>query len=435
MAGQNTQALEGALKDDYEDFVAEGVNNKNKFKDTFKAQQIPHGGRKKVFTTHVGRNAGVMASGEDGEIPVAGAQKYVPSEVRTKKIMGRVRWTQEVLDDTLGDENSFVDARKDEMNRLVDDFARKEEHYWCSLRGILAYLNGDPGTDADEVELDNAGGFVHASFGNRLVSAGQVVGAVNPATGLLRSGVVTVNSVNSDGTGFTPGSAINTAWADNDFLVQVASTSTTDVGGSSFEQSPASILELIDDGTYKSNYYGVDRTVYSSPVNAFVKASTGALSFDVLQQGSDIADQRLNGRIRKLVMHHNLRRLYIQLTEADRRYSATGSLRKPDGGTAAFEQEEDLTMGNVPIIALRDFPFDVIIGLDPEMGAKEYVSEKGRWVDDDGSIVQRDGTGTGAKHAFEAWYFMRKERYVAYPAKCVRWDGITGGTVVVARSE
>ena len=143
MAGTNTQVFDGALKDDYEDFVCEGVNNKNKFKDIFKTRDIPHGGRSKKFTTHVNRNAGVMAGGEDGDIAAAGAQKYVPSEVRTKKIMGRVRYTQEVLDDSMGDENSFVDARKDEMNRLIDDFARKDEYSLCSVQGILAYLNFD----------------------------------------------------------------------------------------------------------------------------------------------------------------------------------------------------------------------------------------------------------------------------------------------------
>ena len=432
MAGTNTQVFDGALKDDYEDFVAEGVNNKNKFKDIFKSRDIPHGGRSKKFTTHVGRNSGVMASGEDGGIATAGAQKYVPSEVRTKKIMGRVRYTQEVLDDSMGDENSFVDARKDEMNRLVDDFARKEEHYWCSIRGILAYLNGDPGTDADEVELDNPGGIVHASFGNRLVAKDIYVGAVNPATGALRAGVVKVSSVASDGTGFTPDASINTAWGDNDYLVQVAQSGSTDVGDSSFEQAPTSILELIDDGTYKTNYFGVDRNIYTSPVNAYVKATTGALSFDVLQQASDIVDQALNGRCDKLVMHHSTRRLYIQLTEADRRYSGA-NLMKPDPGTVAFKQG-DLTMGEVPIKAIRTAPLGMLFLLDKaNTGWVSYTSEKGKWVDEDGSILVRVGTGSTGRDAFEAWYRMRKQYFVEYPAFCARLDGITNTGLVVQR--
>ncbi len=86
------------------------------------------------------------------------------------------------------------------------------------------------------------------------------------------------------------------------------------------------------------------------------------------------------------------------------------------------------------MIAIRDFPLDICIGIDSKgMQGKDYVSEKGRWVDDDGAILVRDGTGTNARHAFEAWYFIRKERYVAYPAKCFRNDGITGQSLVVVR--
>lgn len=436
MAGVNTQIFDGALKDDYEDFVADGVNNANVMKDIFKPRSIPHGGRKKAWTTHVGRNSGVGFAGEDGAFPVAGSQKHVPSELRTKKLMGRVRYTQEILDDSAGDEDAWVDARKDEMNRLIDDIARVEERSLCSVRGILAYMDGNPGTDTTPIELDAPGGIANDNFGNRFVQEGMFVGAVNPATGQLRAGVVKVAAVNADGTDFTPATAPDTAWADNDYLVQCANGSVTDVGDTSFEQSFKGILELIDDGTYLTDYFGVDRDIYSSPVNAYVKAGTGPLSFDVLQQASDIVDQKLRGRLSRLLMHHSTRRLYIQLTEADRRYSTGASLRKPDGGTAAFKQEDDLVMGEVPITAIRDFPLDVIMGLDEKgMEAKEYVSEKGRWVDDDGRILVRDGTGTNARHAFEAWYFMRKERYAAYPAKCIRLDGVTGQSLVVVRAE
>lgn len=434
MAGTNTQIFDGALKDDYEDFVAEGVNNKNKLKDIFKARNIPHGGREKKFTTHVRRNSGVGFAGEDGAFPVAGAQKYVQSSVRTKKIMGRVRYTQEVLDDSMGDENSFVDARKDEMNRLIDDLNKKQEWSLCSVRGILGYVNGDPGTGTT-LTLDNPGGVTGTVFGNRFFQEDMFIAAVNPATGLLRSGIAQVSAVGATGTTVTTAAAINAAWADNDYIVQAANGSVTDPGDTSFEQAFAGIMELIDDGTYKTDYFGVDRNIYSSPINAYVKASTGALSFDVLQQASDVVDQKLDGRIKKLLAHHDTRRLFITLTNADRRYSGN-NLQKPDGGTVAFQQEEDLTMGNVPVIAIRDFPLDVLMGLDPEgMAAKEYVSEKGRWVDDDGRILIRDGTGTNARHAFEAWYFMRKERYVAYPAKCFRLDGITGQTNVIVRAQ
>jgi hypothetical protein len=432
MAGTNTQIFDGALKDDYEDFVAEGVNNKNKLKDIFKFSQIPHGGREKRFTTHVRRNAGTGFAGEDGAFPVAGAQKYVQSNVRTKKLMGRVRYTQEVLDDSLGDEQSFVDARKDEMERLIDDLAKKEEWAFCSVRGILAFVDGDPGTGTT-LELDAPGGIANDAFGNRFIQEDMFLAAVNPATGTLRTGIVKVSAVNEDGSDVTVTAAIDASWADNDIVVQAANASVTDASDTSLDQAFAGIMELLDDGTYKTDYFGVDRDIYSNPVNSYVKAATGTWSFDVLQQSSDVVDQKSNGRIDRLLMHHSTRRLYIQMTEGDRRYSGP-KLMRPDGGTVAFKQEDDLTMGEVPIIAIRDFPLDVAIGIDSKgIQATEYVSEKGRWVDDDGHILVRDGVGTNARHAFEAWYFIRKEKYVKYPWKAFRNDAITGQSLVVVR--
>jgi hypothetical protein len=65
------------------------------------------------------------------------------------------------------------------------------------------------------------------------------------------------------------------------------------------------------------------------------------------------------------------------------------------------------------------------------MGAKQYVAEAGRFVDEDGSILVRDGVGDNARHAFEAWWFARKQNFVGNPAVCARWDGVTGQTLVV----
>lgn len=430
--GTNTQVFDGALKDDYEDFVAEGVNNKNKLKELFKFSQIPHGGREKRFTAHVRRNAGTGFASEDGAFPVAGAQKYVQSNIKTKKLMGRVRYTQEVLDDSVGDEQSFVDARKDEMDRLIDDLAKKEEWSMCSVRGILGFVDGDPGTGVT-LEMDAPGGIVNDNFGNRFVQEDMFLAAVDPATGNLRAGIVKVQAVNEDGTDVTTTAAINAAWADNDLIVQAANASVTDASDTSYEQAFAGILELLDNGTYKIDYFGVDRSIYSNPVSSYVKASTGTWSFDVLQQSSDVVDQKSNGRIDKLIVHHSTRRLYLQMTEGDRRYSGA-KLSNPDGGTVAFKQESDLTMGEVPLIAVRDFPLDVCIGIDSKgIQGTEYVSEKGRWVDDDGAILVRDGTGQNARHAFEAWYFIRKERYFKYPWKAFRNDAITGQSLVVVR--
>lgn len=427
----DTQALDGIYKEFYEDYVAEGVNNKNPLKDLFKPTDIPYGGREVVWNAHVGRNVGIMATGEGGGVPAAGQQRSIQARLKAKKVMGRIELTQEAIDDSAKSEFAFVSARKDEQNRFIDDLARRNEHYLVGDgRGILALQNG---ATSATFPLDSPGGITNASFGNRFVQPDMVIAAVNPATGALRASSPTrVISCAASGATVTTTAAPTNA-ADNDFIVQALNTSVTDILDTSFNQAPTGVMGLIDDGTYLANYFGIDRTQFPS-FASYVKASTGAFSTDAIQQSADVVDQKLNGKTSRLIMHHSTRRLYIQATQADRRYIA-GSLMKPDAGTAAITQG-DLTLGEVPITPIRDFALDVIMGLDESaMDAVCYVSEKGKWVDTDGSVFVRSGVGSSAVHKFEAWYYQRYEYLVRNPGVCWRNDGLTGQSLVVTRAE
>lgn len=427
----DTQALDGVLKEFYEDYVSEGVNNKNPLKDIFKPRDMPYGGREVVWAAHVGRNPGVMATGEGGAIAAAGGQRHIQARATARKIMGRVELTPESIADSSKNEYSFVSARKDEMNRLIDDFARREEHYLVGNgNGVLALENG---ATAATFPVDSPGGIANSAFGNRFIQPGMVIAAVNPATGALRTSSPTL-VVSCAASGATVAlSASMTNGTDNDYIVQAANASVTDILDTSFNQAPMGVMGLIDDGTYVSNYFGIDRTQFASYAS-YVKASTGAFSTDVIQQSADVVDQKLNGKTSRLIMHHSTRRLYIQATQADRRYIA-GSLLKPDTGTAAIKQG-DLTLGEVPITTIRDFALDVIMGLDEEqMDAIRYNSEKGKWVDEDGSVLVRQGFGSTAVHKFEAWYYMRYQNVVRNPGVCWRNDGLTGQSLIVTRAE
>lgn len=432
--GADTQALDGIYKEFYEDYVSEGVNNKNPLKDLFKPQDIPYGGREVVWSAHVGRNPGVMASGEGGGLPAAGNQKHIQARATAKKVIGRVELTPEAIADSTKSEFAFVSARKDEMNRLIDDFARRNEHYLVGDgRGILCLVDDTTPTTGTTLSLDAPGGITNDNFGNRFIQPGMVIALVNPATGQLRaSSAVTVTACAASGASVDI-SAAPSAGSDSDYVVQAANTSITDILDTSFNQAPMGVMGLIDDGTYVANYFGIDRTLFPSYAS-YVKAATGPFSTDVIQQSADVVDQKLNGKTSRMLMHHSTRRLYIQAVDADRRYIGA-SLLKPDAGTAAMKQG-DLTLGEVPITVIRDFALDVIMGLDEEqMDAVCYVSEKGKWVDEDGSILVRQGFGSTAVHKFEAWYFQRFQNVVRNPGVCWRNDGLTGQSLVITRAE
>ena len=378
-----------------------------------------------------------MFVGEDSAYADAGQQGYSRLFVDQRKLMARIRMTYEVMQDSTSNEGAFISARKSEMQYLIDDLARRDEYALSSDgRGVLALVDeADPDGDTT-LELDAPGGITNDNFGNRHVSVGMFLGFVNPATGALRSSTTKpkVTATNTDGTDVTVDALANigTATANSDYVVQVANSSVTDVLDTSYEHAWWGLMALVDDGTYRANYFGVTRAdvpAYSS----YVTASTGALSTDLIQRVADVVDQKLSGRISMILCHHSIRRLVVQLTDADRRYMGAG-LARPDPGTVAFKQG-DVPFGDVPVRAIRDFPLDVMMFLDLKNAMfKEYVSEPGKWVDEDGSVLVRVGTGTSARDAFEAAYRMRKQYFLEYPAYCARLDGITGQTLVVQRA-
>lgn len=433
MAGANTQIIQGTLKTVFEDYIAEQTNNKFPMKDEFKWTQLDFAGQEVVYNAHVTRNVSPMFVGEDGAFADAGAQGSVKVHIGQRKLMARIRLTSEAMSDSLRSEAAYVSARKDEMTRLIDDISRMEEYaLTADGRGVLCLVDtATPNGDGVTLAVDAPGNITGDDFGNRFVLPGMYVAFINPATGGIRAGIRKVVSCASAGTTITLDAAPDATVANNDYVVQAANSAVTDVLDTSYEHGFYGLCALLDDGTYRNNYFNIDRSMYGQ-YQTYVKASTGALSIDLFQQASDIVDQKLGGRINLLTMHHSVRRVYLQMLESDRRYQGR-DLQRPDGGTIAFSQG-DITMGEVPIKALRTHPLAMVFGIDTKgIGGACYGSEKGKWVDDDGHVLVRVGYGTAARDSFEAWYRKRMQYHARYPGKAFRFDGVTGQTLVVVR--
>lgn len=429
--GADTASVAGSYKNIYEKFVAEQVLNKFPLKDEFKWEQLDFAGQEVIYNAHTSRNISPMFVGEDGAFADAGNQGSIKIHVSERKLMARVRITSEAMEYSTKSEAAWVSTRRDEMSRIIDDIARMEEYALSSDgRGVLALINEATPSGNTTLLLDAPGGITGADFGNRFILPGMYIAAVNPVTGALRAGIVKVLACSDDGTSVTTDATPNAAWAENDYIVQAANSSVTDILDTSYEKGFWGMTALFDDGTYRTNYFNADRDIYPQ-FKSYVGASTGPLSADLLQRVADVQDQRLGGRTRKLIGHHSVRRLYLALTEADRRYSGN-NLQKPDAGTVAFLQE-DLTVGSVPFKAIRTAPLATLFGLDTDSGNVCYGSEKGKWVDEDGSTLVRVGSGSSGRDAFEAWYRKRQQYHSRYPGKNWRLDGITGQTLIVVR--
>jgi len=366
----------------------------------------------------------------------AGNQDHIQLRIGVRKLTGRIRLTWETMADTSKGEFAYRQSKRSEIEGLINDLARRDEHALSTEgRGVLALVDeADPDGDTT-LELDAPFGITNDNFGNRGISVGMFLGFVNPATGGLRASTTKakVTAVNADGTDVTVDAAANigTAVADSDYVVQIADSASTSIVDTSFEKAWWGLMGLVDDGTYREDYFNVPRASYDA-YKAYVLGSAGALSIDQLQRVADVASQKMNGVFSLALAHHSTRRVYLQLLEADRRYAGQ-DLRKPDGATVAFKQG-DITIGEVPIKALRDFPLDVLMFLDVEgSDFVSYVSEKGKWADEDGSVLKQVGTGTSLRDSYEAYYRIRKQNFCRFPGKNARLDGITGQTLVVVR--
>ena len=437
MAGADTTALSGLAKDVFEQGVSEGVNNSFQLTEEFPVEQVDwKGGLGHKWSHHHGRNVSPFFAGEDSAYATAGQQLHSQGRIDMKKMMARIRMTEEAMTDLVSSEASFRNGMTDEKTRLVDDIARREEQaLGMDGRGVLALVDeSDPDGDTT-LELDAPGNITGDDFGNRFLDNGMFIAFVNPSNGALRtqaSATRQVTAVNSDGTDVTLSSAtIGTDVANSDYVVHAANGSVTDILDTSYEKAYWGLPALIDDGTNRDNYFGVLRTQVES-LKSYVVASVGALSLDVGQRTSDVVFQKLGGIINVIIMHPSVRREYIKLLDADRRYSGS-DLQNPNGGTRAFTQG-DLSIGEVAIKAIRTIGLAQVYFLDTKKsGFKRYVAESGKFMDRDGSVWVRDGSGSSARHAYEATYFSRKQYFCKQPAMNARWDGVTGQTLVVVR--
>ena len=236
MAGADKQALDAIFKEVFEEGVSEGVHNKNPLRDFLKSEKVPFKGLEISKLMHTSRNVSPMFVGEDSAFADSGSQGYVRFNIDQKKLMSRLRMTYEVMQDSTATEGAFISARKSEMQYLIDDMSRRDEYALNSDgRGVLALVDESPsGTTLD---VDAPGGITHDSFGNRFISVGMFIGAINPNTGGLRTSIRKVAETPAAGSTIVNDASTYTGWANNDYIVQAANSSVTDVLDTSYEHA------------------------------------------------------------------------------------------------------------------------------------------------------------------------------------------------------
>jgi hypothetical protein len=422
--GLDISAYDAALKEVYEKTIVVLLNSRTVTRNRFKKETGSWEGRTVRYPLNVNRNQGTMFTSENGTLPDAGNQAYVETQIPIRYAHGRIQLSIQVIKHSRSNKGAFKRAMDQEMQGVVRDLSNKLNRAMFGWGlGVLALVNEATPSGNTTLIVDAPGGVAGATNGARWLQVGKKIHFVNPGTGLLRSGAArNITAVATDGTNVTVDSAPDASVADNDYIVQAAKLSTASLGDTSYNKESMGLLGMVDDGDYVTILNNVNRSTY--PIfNSVNIPSVGPLSADILQRGLDVSDQVGEGAVQFFTCHHSVRRAYLTLMEADRRYSG-GDLRSPDAGTKAAKMK-DVTFGDLPWYVDKDAPYGTLFGIDP-MYFTRWVEVEGEWADDDGTILLR----LVDVDAYEARYRVFENFSLDRPASCVRWDGITTNIVV-----
>lgn len=415
-------AINPLLKDEYEDYVVECVHTETVAIDLFQDGDTSSAdGRRVILPAHLRRDhAGVGFVGEGRQLPTPSAEGSGFYTIPFRKSAARFQVTKESIDQAQTNRGSFTRTLSYIMDHLVENLVDIRNKAMCHygadvLANVLAHTSS-----ATTMTVDTPGGVVlptGVTNGSRFLQVGQIVAAIR-AGAIVSNTPVTITSISSDGT--TVGIAANSAdMDDNDILVRAHASTITDVADTSWYQAPMGLLGMVDDGTYVTDYFGLNRSTWDV-IKSYVFSGVGALSSDILQQGIDVAYARGRGHIQKFLCEQAVRRQLLALREGDVRYTGpTHGSDNLDAGSSIGKRGGQLTWSEIPVLVDYNFPYGMLLGLDTDTLVR-YNVVPGKFEDWGGSVL----VPAAQTHVATGLFYMVDNFFLDAPNKCVRWDGI-----------
>ncbi|MBC7238517.1 MAG: phage major capsid protein [Chloroflexi bacterium] len=378
----NTTTLDAILKNDYLPPIRKALNDSSLLWSRLERDEESVVGKMAIVPINYAHNQGVGAQSETG-VPTAGEEAYKESQVAMKYIRGRISVSSPVIEASKNDAGAFVRAVDSEMRGLEaslrDDMNRQ---VFGDGTGKLAQVNGavtwSSGTAT--VTVDNPG--------TLYLKPGMLIDIYSSYPDTKSHSGVKVESVNS-ATSFTisagEGSAANIA--DNAWITRKGAVTTTGV-----QYEIMGLKGLIDDGTYVATLQNIARSTASYwKANVLANGGTNrALTLELMQQAQDEAEVQGAGLTSLIVSNFAVRRKYINLLAADKRFvqpfyieGGWPGLRPKEEGRRQYQAVE---FNGIPYVADRYCPGNTMFFVD-ESTIKVYRLKDFDWMDEDGSIL------------------------------------------------
>lgn len=373
----NLTTLDAILKTTYIGPLNELVNNDIKLmKRVFQDNEAVVTGKNFTMPLHIGRNEGVGARLEGGDLPDAGAQSYIDAIIPMKHLYGRISVTGQTIRAAKNNEGAFVRAVDSEMKGITKDLkADINRQLFGDGSGKLAKATANSSASAT-VTVDTT----------KNLRVGMVIdiiadGGAASVTG-ARITAVTGTTITHNGTG--------AAVAANSYIYRHGSKDNELMGlkGIISDVDPNSKglqgIKVAENPVWKASVLGNDGT-------------NRALSLILLRTMLDTIETAGNGKVSALYTTHGVRRAYEALLQAERQFV---NVMKFDGGI------ETLTYDGLPIIADKDCDANRIYFVDEDAMTVLNLGENGfAWMDEDGAILNR----VNDKDAYSATLFRYSE--------------------------
>jgi hypothetical protein len=374
MAFETMTTLDGILKDFYIGPVRRAFNAEIPLYNRVKRDRENVRGRQAIFPVHTAWAEGVGAVSETGDVPSGTNENVLQAIVPIQTLAGGVEISSKVIEATQSDVGAFTQALEFKLRQVTDNLKKElEAQLQGDGTGALARITA-VNAAANTITVDNPG----------TLRAGMTLRAASARTGgtdRTTPSFVTVRSVDyTTGAVVTVESLSGTNWTTGDFVFRGNASGYIGRG-----INIMGLLGIVDDGTYVSNLFNINRATVDI-WKATVLHNSGTprdLTLTLLQAAEDTVWVRSGARPTALYSHLAQRQRYFELLVADRRFI---NVMKFDGG-ADFDA---LEYNGRPWFVSRECPKDVVYLLDEE-NMRFFMLKDIGWADRAGILLRVPG--------------------------------------------